>query len=112
MIDFEIVRNLPIGESPMLLLRVFQDGTKIPLASLSPQKINGMVTLAWKFLKRSNKLKLKVIKSGNCEMVMEVFQLVFNAYSSLVMMYGWCFNEESRGNLKEMQILNLRFLKV
>jgi hypothetical protein len=44
--DFEIARNLPIGESPMLLLRVFQDVKMIPLASLSPQKPNGMATLA------------------------------------------------------------------
>jgi hypothetical protein len=46
MMDFEIARNLPIGESPMLLLRVFQDVKMIPLASLSPQECNGMVTLA------------------------------------------------------------------
>jgi hypothetical protein len=46
MMDFEIARNLPIGESPMLLLRVFQDVNMISLASLSPQECNGMVTLA------------------------------------------------------------------
>jgi hypothetical protein len=46
MSEFEISRNLPIGESPMLLLRVFQDVKMISLASLSPQECNGMVTLA------------------------------------------------------------------
>ena len=46
MSEFEIARNLPIGESPMLLLRVFQDVKMIPLASLSPHKRNGMITLA------------------------------------------------------------------
>ena len=46
MMDFEIARNLPIGESPMLLPRVFQDVKMIPLASLSPHKRNGMITLA------------------------------------------------------------------
>jgi hypothetical protein len=46
MMDFEIARNLPIGESPMLLLRVFQDVKMIPLASLSPQECNGIVILA------------------------------------------------------------------
>jgi hypothetical protein len=76
----------------------------ISLASLSPQECNGMVTLAWNFLKRSNQFKLKVIKSGNWEMVMEVFQLVFNAYSSLVMMYGlWC-DEKNNKNLKDFWI--------
>jgi hypothetical protein len=45
-VEFEIARNLPIGESPMLLLRVFQDVKMIYLASLSPQECNGIVTLA------------------------------------------------------------------
>jgi hypothetical protein len=83
---------------------VFQDVKMIPLASLSPQECNGMVTLAWKFLKRSNQFKLKVIKSGNWEMVMEVFQLVFNAYSSLIMIYGLCFDEINNKNLKDFMI--------
>jgi hypothetical protein len=34
---FEIARNLPIGESSMLLLRVFQDEKMIPLAYLNTQ---------------------------------------------------------------------------
>jgi hypothetical protein len=46
MSEFKIARNLPIGESPMLLLRVYQDVKMIPLASLSPQECNGMITLA------------------------------------------------------------------
>jgi hypothetical protein len=46
MMDFKIARNLPIGESPMLLLRVFQDVKMIPLASLNPRECDGMVTLA------------------------------------------------------------------
>jgi hypothetical protein len=32
---FEIARNLPIGESSMLLFRVFQDDKMIPLAYLN-----------------------------------------------------------------------------
>ena len=37
-----------------------------------------------------------MIKSGNWEMVMEMFQVIFNAYSSLVMIYGWWFNEKKK----------------
>jgi uncharacterized membrane protein len=45
-----------------------------------------------------------MIKIGNWEMVMEVFQVIFNAYSSLVMMYGWWFNEKKNKNLKDLMI--------
>jgi hypothetical protein len=53
---------------------VFQDVKMISLASLSPQECNGMVTLAWKFLKRSNQFKLKVTKNGSWEMVTMMLQ--------------------------------------
>jgi hypothetical protein len=69
---------------------VYQDVKMIPLASLSPQECNGMITLAWNFLKRSNQFKLKVVRNGSWEMMM--LQLVFYEYRSFFMMYGWCFN--------------------
>jgi hypothetical protein len=51
-----------------------------------------------------------MIKSGNWEMVMEVFQVIFNAYSSLVMMYGWWFNEKKKQELEGFDdIKNLNF---
>ncbi|KAK2370568.1 hypothetical protein QL285_083611 [Trifolium repens] len=60
--EFKISRTLPIGESPMLLLRVFQDVKMIPLASLSHQERNGVFTLACNILKRSTQFKVKVAK--------------------------------------------------
>ena len=51
-----------------------------------------------------------MIKSGNWEMVMEVFQVIFNAYSSLVMIYGWWFNEKKKQELEGFDdIKNLNF---
>jgi hypothetical protein len=50
-----------------------------------------------------------MIKSGNWEMVMEVFQLMFNAYSSLVMIYGWWFNEKKQELEGFDDIKNLNF---
>ena len=43
-------------------------------------------------------------------MVMAVFQLMFNAYSSLFMIYGWWFNEKKKQELEGFDdIKNLNF---
>jgi hypothetical protein len=55
---------------------------------------------------------LKVTKNGSWEMVMKVLQLVFNAYRSYVMMYGWFFDGKNSNILKDCWISKIWFFEL